>query len=275
MTMKTRLLTLLDLTEDPSVVLEFCNFFSKGDSAEVHLMHQVLGVVPALTDVRSRERILEEEKKDAYIKLQTLAKERFALSNYPYLEVTDENIVKFAKSKVSKHSLDFFVVGLKKSSLIKKLLFGTVATQLIDLAENPVLGLPLSGSSELPDYLIVSINYQNPVNLQSLQMAVDVFAERGLKEVLLVSSASDGEEFGTANSYLKTIQGSLKGPIKISAEIFISKDVLQELQHLLLVHEKSIIVVQRGSRNLLDHLFRRFLINDLVHDGQTPLLIIP
>jgi len=273
--MKTRLLTLLDLTEDPSVVLEFCNHFSKGGTAEVHLMHQVLGIVPGLADARSRELILEEEKKDALIKLQSLAKERFTISNYPYLHVTDENIIKFSKSKLSKHHLDLFVVGLKKSSLIKKFLFGTVVTQLIDMVENPVLGLPLSGSASLPEVLIVSTNYQNAVNLESLQRVVDVFAERGLKEILLVSAASDDEELSMAKNHLKTIEESLKTSVKVRAEVSVNRDFLQELQQLIMIHEKAILVVQRGSRSLLDHLFRRFLTNDLVHDGQTPLLILP
>lgn len=35
------------------------------------------------------------------------------------------------------------------------------------------------------------------------------------------------------------------------------------------------LVVQKGSRLLTDQLFRQFLINELVYEGQTPLIVLP
>ena len=37
----------------------------------------------------------------------------------------------------------------------------------------------------------------------------------------------------------------------------------------------EILIVQKGSRLLTDQLFRKFLINELVYEGQTPLIILP
>jgi len=37
----------------------------------------------------------------------------------------------------------------------------------------------------------------------------------------------------------------------------------------------EILIVQKGSRILTDQLFSRFLINELVYEGQTPLIVLP
>ncbi len=37
----------------------------------------------------------------------------------------------------------------------------------------------------------------------------------------------------------------------------------------------EMLIVQKGSRLLTDQLFRRFLINELVYEGQTPLIVLP
>jgi len=37
----------------------------------------------------------------------------------------------------------------------------------------------------------------------------------------------------------------------------------------------ELLIVQKGSRLLTDQLFRRFLINELVYEGQTPMIVLP
>ncbi|MNE57231.1 hypothetical protein D3C80_1521830 [compost metagenome] len=37
----------------------------------------------------------------------------------------------------------------------------------------------------------------------------------------------------------------------------------------------EMLIVQKGSRHLTDQLFRKFLINELVYEGQTPLIVLP
>jgi hypothetical protein len=37
----------------------------------------------------------------------------------------------------------------------------------------------------------------------------------------------------------------------------------------------QMLIVQKGSRLLTDHFFRKFLINELVYEGQTPLVVLP
>lgn len=37
----------------------------------------------------------------------------------------------------------------------------------------------------------------------------------------------------------------------------------------------ELLVVQKGSRLFSDHLFRKFMINELVYEGQTPMIVLP
>jgi nucleotide-binding universal stress UspA family protein len=273
--MKTRLLTLIDLSEDASVVLDFCNKWAKGDSTEVHLLHQVVGMMPALTDAKSKELILEAEKAEAEILLKDLSKKSFPLSTFPMLHITDENIIKYARNLVQDSSFDLMVVGLKKTSLLKKFLIGTVVTHLIDLVDRPVIGLPLDGVAKLPERLIISVNYQYPVNFETLKELIISFKIRGLKEIYLVSASASNEDLTNADEYVKSLHDSLKELIHVTSEILVDADLLTELKRLTSEAPGAMLVVQKGSRSFLDHLFRKFLINELVHDGQTPLIVLP
>jgi len=49
----------------------------------------------------------------------------------------------------------------------------------------------------------------------------------------------------------------------------------QDLKRIILNKKDDFIVVQRASRMLLDQIFRKFLINDLVYEGNIPLVILP
>lgn len=60
-----------------------------------------------------------------------------------------------------------------------------------------------------------------------------------------------------------------------SYELYVGRDALRDLKEIILKKQKEFIVVQRGSRMFLDQMFRTFLINELVYEGNTPLIIVP
>jgi len=59
------------------------------------------------------------------------------------------------------------------------------------------------------------------------------------------------------------------------AIIYQSQNPSDDIKKVLNNKTKEILVVQRGSRLLSDRVSRKFMINELVYEGQTPLIILP
>ena len=57
--------------------------------------------------------------------------------------------------------------------------------------------------------------------------------------------------------------------------IYHSGNLFNDIKDMINIKEEEMLVVQKGSRLLTDQLFRRFLINELVYHGQTPLIVLP
>ncbi|HPV88611.1 MAG TPA: hypothetical protein PKU85_05315, partial [Bacteroidales bacterium] len=58
-------------------------------------------------------------------------------------------------------------------------------------------------------------------------------------------------------------------------ELYLGDNAWRDLKKIIKQKQKEFIVVQRGSRMFLDQITRKFLINDLVYEGHTPLIIMP
>jgi hypothetical protein len=58
-------------------------------------------------------------------------------------------------------------------------------------------------------------------------------------------------------------------------EIYVSDNPSKNIQNIISGKSNELLVVQKGERLLTDYLFRKFLINDLVYDAKTPLIVLP
>lgn len=57
--------------------------------------------------------------------------------------------------------------------------------------------------------------------------------------------------------------------------IYKGRNRISEIKKVINNKEEELLIVQKGSRLLTDHIFRKFLINELVYEGQTPLIVLP
>jgi uncharacterized protein (DUF488 family) len=58
-------------------------------------------------------------------------------------------------------------------------------------------------------------------------------------------------------------------------ELYQGDESLPSLKNIIMAKHNEFIIVQRGSRMFVDQVFRKFLINELVYEGHTPLIILP
>ena len=58
-------------------------------------------------------------------------------------------------------------------------------------------------------------------------------------------------------------------------ELYLGEKSWRDLKKIIKQKQNEFIVVQRESRMFMDQIARKFLINDLVYEGHTPLIIMP
>lgn len=57
--------------------------------------------------------------------------------------------------------------------------------------------------------------------------------------------------------------------------IYKGRNRISEIKKVINDREEELLIVQKGSRLWTDQIFRKFLINELVYEGQTPLIVLP
>lgn len=57
--------------------------------------------------------------------------------------------------------------------------------------------------------------------------------------------------------------------------IYEGEDHFDDIKKTINNNIEELLIVQKGSRMLTDQLFRKFVVNELVYEGKTPLIILP
>lgn len=62
---------------------------------------------------------------------------------------------------------------------------------------------------------------------------------------------------------------------KLEFSVFESENRIEDVKKVISNKDEELLVLQRGSRYLSDQLFRKMMINELVYEGNTPLMVLP
>jgi nucleotide-binding universal stress UspA family protein len=271
--MKTRLIVLTDFSSPNLVAV--AGSWSKLLEADILLVHKVPGLVPSLSDSESRSVIIEHEITDAKAKLKKLAKEQLPDHPLPikYL-VSESNILNTLQVLLNKEYNDLILVGLKKRNLVQQFFFGSTISKITDELNHTVIAVPETISDFHPDKLIATISYRYPLNTSSFEEFLKILGD-SIKEVELISVVTSKDNEDVSKGYLSTLTEKLSPTKPTSYNLFKGENPFKEIKPYINKHDNALLVVQKGSRTLSDQFFRKFLINDLVHDGSIPLVIIP
>jgi nucleotide-binding universal stress UspA family protein len=273
--MKTRLIVLIDFSADN--LFQFAGLWSEVLKADLLLVHQVPGLIPSLADGQSRALIIEQEKKDAMSRLKALAGEHFPHLTAVKYHVSEQPLQLTIESVTFQTSnyYNLILVGLKKRGVIQQLIFGSTTSRLIDEINHPFIAVPANVEAFLPDKLITAVSYHYPLNVKAFEAFVHAIEETvQVSEVISVVTPNDNEK--QSQTYLQKLTEELRKKTPTSYKLFVGEEPFKEIKsYALYGQQNSLLVVQKGSRTLSDQFFRRFLINELVHDGSMPLVVIP
>lgn len=273
--MKKRIITLIDFSSYSENLLNFTDTLADITKADILLIHQIPGLVPALSDDNSRKEIIEIEKSEALKKLKELAREIISSQkNIKYL-VTQKPLILILPEIGSYDSDDIVLAGLKGTGILKKIFLGSTISKIIDDLNLVTIAVPLKAKDFIPEKLIIGINYRYPLNKSGLDHLLRTL-EGSVKELEFISVITPDDKENETLNYVHQLREDYRVKIpNTKYKIFSGKNAFEEIKNFMPRDNKTFLVLQKGSRSLNDQVFRKFIVNDLIYHGSVPLIILP
>lgn len=271
--MKNRFILLIDFSEYSANLVHYACDWSKQVNAEMLLVHQTLVVAPALTDNDTRMKIAKHARHEALQKLKAFAKELIPPTVKVSFSVSEIHLRLKLPTLLSKRYNNLIFVGIKGTGLLKKIFLGSVAIQVIDSTNNIIVAMPKTITRYSHEKIFVGISEKHPLDILKLNKFLN-YIDRENTSITFFHLAKSDE--------LKDIREHLKDLAALFAERFDTNFIIYEgsnpfadIKRMINNKKVDMLIVQKGSRLFTDQIFRRFLVNELVYEGQTPLIVLP
>ncbi|MGF1556154.1 universal stress protein [Paucihalobacter sp.] len=267
---RNRIIVLIDFSEHTENLVDFAFRASDIINAKVVFLHQILGFVPSLAANNEKDKFHEVEINEAREKLTSLAQER--VHGSPSMIVSPKPVRTLIMEMQSSNYLDWVIGGLKESSLIKRILFGSTLVTLINNSALLTVAVPIRHLVEIPKKLIIAVTHKYELNKPQLEILLSAFKNQ-IKAVEFLTILQEDDNDDLANKYLFDLQQRYAA-YNTSILILKGADKNMALKHHLEQNKQYFLVLQEGGRSFLDELFRKYLINDIIHAGNIPLIVL-
>ncbi|MBW3469032.1 universal stress protein [Arthrospiribacter ruber] len=272
--MKNRFIILIDFSEYSGNLIKYACSWSKQVNAELLLVHQSMVLAPALTDNYSRQQIVEHTNGQALQKLKALAKEFIPSTIKVSFEVSESNLQLIIAKLLEEPYDNLIFTGIKGTGFLKKIFLGSIALQVIDNIKNCVVAMPKEVDTFSHDNIYVAVTEKHPLNILEFNKFLK-FIGKNDTSITFFYLAKPNEKITGIEKHLKELKEMFSNRYNTSFAIYEGSNPLDDIKKVLNIKFDDILVVQKGSRLITDQLFRRFLINELVYEGQTPLIVLP
>lgn len=272
--MKNRFIVLIDFSENSKHLLQFAYDWSSRIKAEIVLVHQTPVLLPAMTPTESRKKLTALANADAVVKLKALAQSVLSPGASVRYFASEKPLVVVLNEMLRKHYNHLVFLSIKETGLLKKLFIGSEAVKVIDGIDNVIVAMPQNASCCSPESIHVAVQKQYPLNLFAFNKFLKFTGEE-IQKMTFFSFLTTGDDPDATMKYLKELAVLYSDERETAYDLYHGNDELLSLKNLISERANEFIVVQRGARMLFDQIFRKFLVNELVYDGRTPLIILP
>ncbi len=271
--MKKRFIILIDFSEYSGNLIKYAYDWSIRVNAELLLVHQTVILFPALTDHESRASLTQRANEEALQRLKALADIIPESAKISYL-VSESHLQLTLHSLLAEPFENLIFVGLKGTGLLKQVFIGSVALQVIDSAKNIVVAITKDISHFSQERIFVAVTEKHPLNILALNNFFN-FIDKEKTRITFFNLARPYEKTEQVEKQLKDLASLFGDRFETSYAIYEGSHSFTDIKKVINNKIDEILVVQKGSRLLTDLLFRKFLINELVYEGQTPLIVLP
>ena len=272
--MKKRFIILIDFSEYSVNLIKYAFGWSRQVGAELLLVHHTIVLAPALTDNDSRQEIIQIANQEGLKKLKLLAKDLIPQTVKISFSVSESNL-QLSLNKFLEEPFDNLIfTGIKGSGIFKKIFIGSVALQVIDNIDHIVVALPKEIAVFSQEKIFVAVTKIHPLNILELYKFLN-FIDKDNTSITFFYLAKPNEKTVNIEKHLRDLTSLFAGTFNTNFAIYEGNDPFQNIRNVINNKEEEILIVQKGSRLWTDQIFRKFLINELVFEGQTPLVVLP
>jgi hypothetical protein len=272
--MKNRFIILVDLSSDSEHLIQFAYNWSKDVSADMLLLHNTVIMLPALTPYESKKELTKIANNESLDKLRRLAETVLPEVMSIRFFVSEKPMVTQLQTLLRGSFNNLVFLGLSKKGLLEQIFIGSEAVKVIDGIDNLIVAVPLNPECCSPETIHVAVQKNNPLNIIDFNKFLN-FRKAGIKDIVFFSVLEPNDDWNDAEKYLRDLTELYSDRYGTTSEMYKAQSGFQDLKRVILSKKDDFIVVQRGSRMFLDQVFRKFLINDLVYEGNIPLVILP
>lgn len=272
--MTKRFIILIDFSENAKNTLKYAHEWSLQANATLLLVHQTVIVAPALTDSQSMESIAQHTNSEALEKLQEMVSENLPVNVRVSYSVSERHL-RFTLEALLAEPYDHLVfIGLRKTNMRKKLFLGSTAVEVIEKTKDIVVAIPMEINTFSHEKIFVAVTEKHPLNILELNNFLSLI-DKSETHITFFYLAKPYEKTEGIEKQLKDLTKLFSVRFNTSYAIYEGENSFNDIQKVINNNVEEILVIQKGSRHLTDLLFRKFLINELVLEGQTPLIILP
>ncbi len=272
--MNKRFILLIDFSEYSKNLIRYATDWCKQVNTELVLVHRTVVIAPAMSDSESKQQIAHYTNNQALQKLEALAQELIPSTVRVTYEVTEDDLQLLLNRLLAEPFEHLVFVGLKGAGLLKKIFLGTTSLQVIDGTENTIVAMPKEIDSFSHEKIFVAVSERHPLNVLELNNFLS-FVEPKNTHITFFYLAKPHEATHRAQKVLRDLDKLFGERFLTDSVIYEGNNRFQDIKKVINNKIDEILIVQKGSRMLTDQLFRKFLINELVYQGQTPLVILP
>jgi len=272
--MKKRFIVLIDFSIYSEFLLRFASDWSKRTDAEILLVHSTEVLLPVMAPQESKIRLTALANLDALEKLKKCAETVLPEGTSAKPLVSEKPLIVLLRQLLQEDYNDLVFLGIKGTGLLKKIFIGSQTVKIIDGIDNLIVAVPQNAVCLSPECVHVAVVKNYPLNIFEFNKFLK-FTGEGIKRIVFFSFIARSDERDSAEKYLKELTELYADKRDVSYELYQGDVALVGLKNLILERHNEFIVIQRGSRMLLDQVLRKFLINELVYEGRTPLIILP
>lgn len=272
--MKNRFIILVDFSEYSSNLIKYACDWAKQANAELLFVHQSIVLAPALADHESKQQIARHTNDEALKKLKNLAKDLIPPTLNISFSVSERHLQSILTKLLAEPYNNLIFLGIKGTGILKQLFLGSVTLQVVDNIKNTVVAMPKEISTFSHQKIFVAVTEKHPLNILELNNFLN-FINYENTCVTFFYLAKPNETTKGIENKLNDLSNSFANRFNTKTEIYEGNNPFAEIKKVINNKEEEMLIVQKGSRLFTDQLFRRFLINELVYEGQTPLIVLP
>jgi nucleotide-binding universal stress UspA family protein len=272
--MEKRFIVLIDFSEYSADLLRYAYDWSRKVGARLLLAHQTAVMSPAMADAATRVALAQVTNAEAMERLEHFARGILPGEVRVDYMASEQPIDKVFK-KLREDPSDFLVLmGVKGTGRLKQIFLGSFVIDVIDQANSIVVAMPRNVTRFASEKIYVALHSEYRLNTKALDTLLQ-FTKGQVRELTFFSMAETKIDLPDVEEFLAQLVQKYKDRVEADYKLYHGESVYDSIRTIINNQTTELLVIQRGSASLTHQPFRKFIINELVYEGKTPLVVLP